>query len=111
MEIQEHRHGAVTVIKPRGPLVQADAEGFRASAGDAVGRSMGRCVVDASEVPYVDSQGLEALVALGSALEAAGRTLRMCGVTETVREVLDVTGLADRFEFFEDANAAVRSFL
>jgi anti-anti-sigma factor len=111
VEIQEHRHGAVMVIKPRGPLVQQDAEAFRQSAGDVVGRSMGRCVVDASEIPYVDSAGLEALAALGSALEEGGRALRLCGVTETVREVLDLTGLDGRFELFEDATAAVRSFL
>jgi len=111
VEFQEHRHGAVTVLKPVGPLVQADAEQFRGSMGDMVGRSMGRLVVDASQVPYLDSQGLEALLAASELLEAGGRALRLCAVTDTVREVLDLTGLADRFEIFEDANQAVRSFL
>ncbi len=111
MEIAESRQGAVTVLKPMGPLVQADAAQFRDGVGDATGRSMGRLVIDASQIPYVDSQGLEALLAASDLLGAGGRTLRLCGVSETVREVLDLTGLAERFEIFEDPTQAVRSFL
>lgn len=111
MEIHEQRHGAVTVLRPSGPILQADADAFRASASDAIGRSMGRCVIDASEIPYVDSSGLEALLAVTEELGAGGRSLRLCAATETVREVLDLTGIADRFEHFEDVTQAVRSFL
>ena len=111
MEIQEQRQGAVTVVKPVGPIVQADADQFRTVVSDAIGRSVGRVVIDASDIPYVDSSGLEALVALTEELASGGRCLRLCGTTETVREVMTLTGLADRFEYFEDSNQAVRSFL
>lgn len=111
MDIQETRHGAVTVVKPVGPLVQADAEQFRARLREVMERSLGRFVVDASAVPYVDSPGLEVLVAVTDELSAGGRALRLCGAGETLREVLDLTGLAERFEMYEDATTAVRSFL
>lgn len=111
MDIQEQRHGAVTVLRPQGPIVQADADQFRAAGMDVLGRSMGRFVVDASAVPYLDSPGLEALVGLTDELGASGRALRLAGATDTVREVLDLTGLSDRFEHYQDVNTAVRSFL
>lgn len=111
MEIGEQRHGAVTVIKPQGPLCLGDAEAFRARVAEVMTRSLGRFVVDASAVPYVDSVGLEALVSATDELGAGGRALRLCGAGETLREVLDVTGLADRFEHYVDVNTAVRSFL
>lgn len=111
MDIQEQRHGAVTVIKPQGPLVLADADQFRTHLAEVMSRSLGRFVVDASAVPYVDSQGLEALVASTDELGDSGRALRLCGACETLREVLELTGLADRFEHYEDVNTAVRSFL
>jgi anti-sigma B factor antagonist len=111
MDIQEQRHGAVTVVKPQGPLVLADADQFRTHVGDVMSRSLGRFVVDASAVPYVDSLGLEALVASTDELGASGRALRLCGACETLREVLELTGLSDRFEHYEDVNTAVRSFL
>lgn len=111
MEIQEQRHGAVTVIKPNGPLCQADAEQFKAHARDVLGRSLGRFIVDASAVPYVDSSGLETLLWVTDEVAASGRSLRLCGAGETLREVLELTGLADRFEHYVDVNTAVRSFL
>ncbi|MBK9187889.1 MAG: STAS domain-containing protein [Phycisphaerales bacterium] len=111
MEIQEQRHGAVTVLKPQGPLCQADAEMFGKKLQEMLGRSLGRLVVDASAIAYVDSQGLEAMVQATDELAQSGRALHLCGAGDTLREVLDLTGLIERFELYEDVNAAVRSFL
>ena len=111
MDIHEQRHGAVTVIKPQGPLILAEAEQFRAHVSDVMLRSLGRFIIDASAVPYLDSQGLEALVQATDELGASGRSLRLCGAGETLREVLELTGVADRFEHYEDVTTAVRSFL
>ena len=76
-----------------------------------MGRSLGRFVLDASMIAFVDSQGLEVLVTASDELAGSGRSVRLCGATETLREVLDLTGNADRFEHFADVNSAVRSFL
>jgi anti-sigma B factor antagonist len=111
MEIQESRHGAVTVIKPCGPLVMGDAEQFKARLDEVMERSLGRMIVDAGGVAYVDSKGLEALVAATDSLAQSGRALRLCGASETLREVLELTGLNGRFEHYDDVNIAVRSFL
>lgn len=111
MEIDEQTKGAVKVLKPRGPLCQGDAEQFRKKAADVAGQNMGRVVVDASAIPFVDSRGLEVLVELGDELGQTGLALKVCGATETVREVLDLTDVASLFEYYEDVGAAVRSFL
>ncbi|MCZ6836437.1 MAG: STAS domain-containing protein [Planctomycetota bacterium] len=111
MEIQEQRHGAVTVLKPQGALIHEDTEQFRDKVESARGKSFGRIVVDISSVPYVDSSGLEALVEITEQFSHSGNALKLCGVNETVREVLDLTDLTSLFEYFEDINAAVRSYL
>ncbi len=111
MDISEQRHGAVTVVKPMGPLSQQDAVMFRQRLGDVMSRSLGRFVVDASMIAFVDSQGLEVLVQASQELSASGRSVRLCGATETLREVLDVTGNSERFEHYADVQSAVRSFL
>ncbi len=111
MEIREQRHGAVTVIKPIGPLVMQDADSFAAKVDDAVTRSLGRFAMDASAVPFVDSAGLEALVEAAERMTEHGQTLRLCGVGDTLRETLDLTEVADLFEYYADVTDATRSFL
>lgn len=109
--ISEQRHGAVAVIKPDGPCIQEQAETLTQSAMPKVRQMMGRLVVDLSASAYVDSMGLEALLDLADEMDRCGQTLRLASVSATVREVLDLTGLTNRFEFHDDTNLAVRSFL
>ncbi len=111
MEILEQRQGAVTVVKPRGPLVGTDADRFKDKLTEVIDRSLGRLVVDATEVAFVDSRGLEVLKEATEDLSRSGQALRVCGANETLREVLDLTGLAGMFEQYQDVMSGVRSFL
>lgn len=111
MQIQQYQHGAVTVLKPEGPLVGDDAELFRNRTQSTIRSSFGRLVIDACAVPYVDSKALEAFSDLSAEMSKAGQPLRICSATETVREVFLLTDLDRLFEHFEDVGSAVRSFL
>ncbi|HZW11477.1 MAG TPA: STAS domain-containing protein [Phycisphaerales bacterium] len=111
MQIDVERQGAVTILRPRGPLVQKDADALRQKGLDAIGGALGRVVIDAAQVAYLDSSGIEALLDLADELANAGQVLKLCGVNETVREVFEVTETDSQFEHFEDVPAAVRSFL
>lgn len=111
MDFAEQRHGAVSVVKPDGALTEADAAQFAERIGAAIADSMGRLVVDARDIAYVDSVGLEALLDASERLGEAGRVLKLSNVNETLREVFDLTQTTGAFECFDDVNAAVRSFL
>ena len=109
--IQEQCHGAVTVLKPDGPLLQEQATQMAEATVSRIRAMLGRLVIDLSSSPYIDSAGLEALLDLADEIDKCGQTLRLAAVSATVREVLDLTGLTNRFEYHEDTNLAVRSFL
>jgi anti-anti-sigma factor len=111
MRISEQRSGAVTVLKPEGPILEADAVALKQKLMTTLGGSLGRFVVDMSAVPYLDSKGLEALVEVTEEMSRSGQALRLCAPNKTVREVLELTDLASMFDHFEDTNTAVRSFL
>ena len=111
MRIHEQRQGAVTVLRPEGPLIEQDAAVVKQRLLGVLAASLGRFVVDMSAIPYVDSKGLEALVDVTEEMGASGQALKLCSANKTVREVLDLTDLASLFDHFEDANTAVRSFL
>ena len=111
MRISEQRSGAVTVLKPEGPILEADAAALKEKLMGTLGASLGRFVLDLSAVPYLDSKGLEALVEVTEEMSRSGQALRLCSPNKTVREVLELTDLASMFDHFEDTNTAVRSFL
>jgi len=111
MKIQETKQGAVTVLKPAGPLTQEAAGEFKTVAARLMETSLGRFVLDLSAIPYVDSLGLEALVDVTEQLATSGQSLKLCAANKTMREVLNLTGTASLFEHFDDVNTAIRSFL
>lgn len=111
MEILEQTKGAVHVLRPVGALAGADADKLRGRAAGACSASMGKVVLDAGAVPFVDSRGLEVLLEIGEALGETGQALRIAQANETLREVLELTELSGHFEHYDDVNAAVRSFM
>jgi len=111
VKVLEQRHGAVAVFKPDGPLTGTDAESLKARLLGSLEENLGRAVLDASAIALVDSKGLEALVDVACEMAQSGQVLKLCGVNETIRQVLELTGLSSQFEYFEDTNSAVRSFL
>ncbi len=111
MEIQTQHRGAVLVVRPSGPLTGAEAETFKTVMEGFVRENLGRVVIDASALPYVDSKGLESLADIAAELSLSGKGLKLCAANDTMRQVIELTGLAPQFEHFEDANSAVRSFL
>ena len=111
MKIRTEQCGGVAVVKPEEPLTNANADQVKTVLFDAIKDNLGRIVLDASGVSYVESKGLESLVDATKQLSEAGSVLKLCCVNETVRQVIELTGLWSQFEHFEDANSAVRSFL
>jgi stage II sporulation protein AA (anti-sigma F factor antagonist) len=111
MSIDIKRTGTVDVISPKGPLVDEDAEALIENLATALKAANPRFVIDMSEVPYMDSRGVEGLVDAATDLQQRGGRMRLVSVSATCREILEITGQARRVEFFEDTQHAVRSFL
>lgn len=111
MDIDSQQVGAVMVLKPKGPLTGSEADNLKGRLLEAVVNNLGRVVVDATNIPFVDSRGLEVFVEVSDELAHGGRVLKLSNVSQTLREVLSVTDLLSMFEHYEDVNSAVRSFL
>lgn len=111
MQINELQQGAVTVLAPNGPVCLSDAEQLRTAAMLVLERSLGRMVIDATAMPFLDSRGLEVLMDVTEKLNESGAALKLCGVRETVREIMELTDLAGFFEYYDDVHSAVRSFI
>lgn len=53
--------------------------------------------VDLAQVSFIDSSGLRALLLSQSAVTAGGGTLRVVEMSDSVRRLLEITGLTERF--------------
>ena len=111
MELLTQQRGAVMIVRPMGPLTASEVEAFRAKVRELIRENLGRVVIDASALPYVDSGGLECLADVAAELAQGGKGLKLFSANQTIRQVIELTGLAPQFEHFDDANSAVRSFL
>jgi anti-sigma B factor antagonist len=72
------------------------------------GRS--RIVVDLSNVPYMASAGLKALLSGLRRARLLGGDVRLAGLTERVREVFEMSGFDQVFVIYPSAAAAVASY-
>ncbi len=111
MRIEEQTQGAVTILKTIGPLTGDEAKALGARLGEVRQRTMGRYVLDASDLSFADSTGLEVLLEASEHLTRCGRSFKICQANDTLKEVIDLTGLSESFEHYDDVNSAVRSFL
>ncbi len=111
MKISRQTVGTVDVLAPSEALLDDAAEQFLGAVRTAISSRNPRVVVDMKDVGYLDSIALEGFVQVADELRSRSAQLKVSGVTPTCREILELTGLGDRFQFFESVDGAVRSFL
>lgn len=63
-------------------------------------------ILDFSDVPYMDSAGLGALVAANVAGQKAARKLALVGLNTQVRTLLEMTHVAQLFQIFPTVHEA-----
>ena len=66
-----------------------------------------RIVIDLSRATYIDSAGVAALILAMQDVEAYGGKFFLSGVQETIRLILETSGLDRIFRIFPDVDAAL----
>lgn len=97
-----------TVIAPEGELDIATVSDFRRAVADAVVEAPGGLVVDLSEVSFIDSSGLGAVVEAHHRLRRQRRPLAVVAPQGTAAAVLlDLSGFDRAIPVFESRDAAL----
>jgi anti-sigma B factor antagonist len=78
-----------------------------ASLNAMIERKPERMVIDLSDVSYIDSAGLAALIQAMQEVEAYGGKFRLAGLQETVRSIFEISRLDQVFQIFPDTDAAL----
>jgi len=97
----------LAVLRLRGRLDASNYEPFVGQARDMLGRDPS-LALDLSQVTFLDSTAMGALVALANEARAAGGVLYLVAVPKAVGELLALVRLDRFFEILPDAEAAER---
>ncbi len=91
------------ILRLTGPLTMSTLFDFQTRVRTDTSRTL---LLDLTNVPYVDSAGIGALVGAYVTHEKDGRSLYMVGVNERVRSALKVTRVEQFFRFVDSVTAA-----
>lgn len=69
-----------------------------------------KIVLNMTDIDYIDSSGLGALVAAHLSAKTAGASIRLCNLGGKFHEVLQLTKLLTIFDVYDTEAAAVSSF-
>lgn len=111
MKIDVQKMGSVMVLSPRAAISGGEVQSFVTSVDEYMRKTNGRIVLEFSQVPFMDSAGIEALWELADRQREAGQTTKLAAVPELCREIFELTGVSPHLDLFDSAESAVRSFL
>lgn len=110
MRFNFSQQGAVNVIQVEGAMTTAELKPLSEALQTSTERGQPKLLVDFAAVPTVDSATLEMLIETQETCRRRGGVLKLTGLNPLCREVLAVTGLDRRFEFFDNQLTAIGSF-
>jgi anti-sigma B factor antagonist len=100
----------VTVVHCAGRIVFGEeASALRAELKKVLTNSK-KVVLNLADVTYIDSGGLGTLVGVYSSARAAGADIKLAGLGQRVRDVLQITKLVTVFEVYDSEQKALAAF-
>lgn len=100
----------VDLITVNGRVDSSTAPDLEQVLEERTGEGRYNLVLDMSDVDYLSSAGLRALVATLRACKKRGGDVRIANPSERVSEVMSLAGLDALFEMYDDVTAAVGSY-
>ena len=94
------------VLRLTGPVIINNLFDFQAKVRADASKVL---IIDLTNVPYVDSAGIGALVGAYVTHQKNGRSLALVGVNERVRNAMKVTRVDEFFRFFGSMPEAERA--
>jgi anti-sigma B factor antagonist len=110
MEIKAEQREKVTIVIPIGDIDALTAKEVAAFLDSQLREGENQLVADLSQVGYMSSAGLRALLATLKEARHQGGDFRLAAVQDTVQQVLDMSGFSGIFQIFPTVEEALASF-
>jgi len=101
------RRDRSNVLPLKGEIDLHVSPSITASLNRMIEKKPKRLVVDLSDVTYIDSAGLAALIQAMQKVKGYGGKFLLAGLQETVRSIFEISRLDQVFQIFPDTDAAL----
>jgi anti-sigma B factor antagonist len=106
MQLREETRDGVLVIQAAGRLDSSSAGELEAVLPARI-QTNDKVVLNLAEVAYVSSAGLRVLLIGAKAARSGGKKLALAGLSDSVREVFDISGFTALFVIAADVDGAL----
>ena len=110
MRIDTRVHHHVVIVEPKERITVETAADFTETIRTVLDAGSRHLVLNLVDVPYVDSDGLAAIVQAYTATRRRGGDLKLLHLRDRTRQLLAVTKLLTVFEAYDTEDAVERSF-
>ena len=92
MDLNIERSGDILVSAPSGRLDGTNSRSFEESLKSEIGESKCSVLLDFTELNYVSSAGLRAILLIAKSVRADNANLALCSLSDNVKEVFEISG-------------------
>lgn len=109
MDISEETKNGILLLKPAGRVDSGSCGAFEQRLVQAVTPGPASVVVDMTQLTYMSSAGLRALLVAAKKAKPAGSRIVLAAMAPTIREVFDMSGFSTLFEIHANPDDAVKA--
>lgn len=110
MQINIEKNDDIAVLRCKGSIDADSIALFKKRTGELFDSGMSKFVLDATEVAFIDSMGLGAMISLLRRTRERKGDLKIFGLTRDVKEIFEITRLNKLFDVCKDGNDACKKF-
>jgi anti-sigma B factor antagonist len=110
LKLETHEVDGVTIVSCQGRIVFGEESTYLRENLKRILSSSRQVVLNLSNVSYIDSGGLGTLVGVYSSARASGADIKLTGLGQRLRDVLQITKLVTVFEVYDNEQQAIAAF-
>ena len=110
MDIKSTSHDNYTLLRPEGRLDLSSSAQLKERAKGYLSEGGVNLILDLSDVSFVNSSGLGALVSILKEVRTVKGHMALCNLARYVQEVFEITQLSHIFDIYPTEEEAVASF-
>lgn len=107
MELSSEKTTGAVIVKAVGRVDGANARDFHEGLENSMSSNGDSMVLDFGELTYISSAGLRVVLLVAKSLQQRGAKLAVCSLTESIREVFEISGFDKIVPVYANSDAAV----